>query len=58
MKCLKCLQELKSPSHLCPEVAKSGKVSACPYNDKCRFSHDVEAFKAEVNQEIRSSLSF
>ncbi|PHT59042.1 tRNA-dihydrouridine(47) synthase [NAD(P)(+)]-like [Capsicum baccatum] len=51
-------QELKSPLHICPEVAKSGKVSACPYNDKCRFSHDVEAFKAEKPADIEGSCPF
>ncbi|KAK4378213.1 hypothetical protein RND71_000075 [Anisodus tanguticus] len=51
-------QELKSPLHICPEVAKSGKVSACPYNDKCRFSHDLEAFKAEKPADIEGSCPF
>lgn len=41
-------QEKKSALHLCPEIAKTGDVSSCPYNDKCRFSHDLEAFKAQV----------
>ncbi|KAJ8530236.1 hypothetical protein K7X08_037071 [Anisodus acutangulus] len=51
-------QELKSPLHICPVVAKSGKVSACPYNDKCRFSHDLEAFKAEKPADIEGSCPF
>ncbi|XP_060168523.1 tRNA-dihydrouridine(47) synthase [NAD(P)(+)]-like [Lycium barbarum] len=51
-------KELKSPLHICPVVAKSGKVSACPYNDKCRFSHDLEAFKAEKPTDIEGSCPF
>ncbi|OIT27939.1 PREDICTED: tRNA-dihydrouridine(47) synthase [NAD(P)(+)]-like [Nicotiana attenuata] len=51
-------QEQKSPLHICPEVAKTGKVSACPYSDKCRFSHDLEAFKAEKPADIEGSCPF
>lgn len=29
-------------------VAKTGEVSSCAYNDKCRYSHDLDAFKAQV----------
>lgn len=42
------LQAVKSAVGICPEVAKRGDVSRCPYNDKCRFSHDIEAYKAQV----------
>ena len=42
------LQEQKSTRHLCPEIAKTGDVSSCRYSDKCRFSHDIEAFKSQV----------
>ncbi|KAK4284795.1 hypothetical protein QN277_001577 [Acacia crassicarpa] len=40
-------QEQKSAKNICPEVAKTGDISSCPYKDKCRFSHDFEAFKAQ-----------
>ncbi|CAI0375036.1 unnamed protein product [Linum tenue] len=40
-------QEQKA-SHLCPVIAKSGDVSSCKYGDDCRFSHDLEGFKAQV----------
>ncbi|KAL6517390.1 hypothetical protein OROMI_033091 [Orobanche minor] len=45
-------QEKKSALHICPEVAKSGKVGSCPYNEKCRYSHDVEAFKAQKPDDL------
>ncbi|XP_004230876.1 tRNA-dihydrouridine(47) synthase [NAD(P)(+)]-like [Solanum lycopersicum] len=51
-------EEQKSPLHLCPVVAKSRKVSACSYGDKCRFSHDVEAFKAVKPADIEGSCPF
>lgn len=51
-------QELKSGVHLCPEVAKSGKVSSCAYGDKCRFSHDMEAFKALKPADLEGSCPF
>jgi len=41
-------QEQKSVRNLCSEIARTGDVSSCPYKDKCRFSHDLEAFKAQV----------
>lgn len=42
------LQGQKSARNLCPEIARTGDVSSCPYKDKCRFSHDLEGFKAQV----------
>ena len=29
-------------------VAKTGRTDSCPYDEKCRFSHNIEAFKAQV----------
>lgn len=52
------LQEKKSASHLCPEVAKSGDVSSCPYKDKCRFSHDLDGFKAQVSRHPNEFFCF
>lgn len=44
----KTLQQQKSALNICPEVARTGDVNSCPYSDKCRFSHDMEAFLAQV----------
>ncbi|KAL7002621.1 tRNA-dihydrouridine(47) synthase [NAD(P)(+)] [Sarracenia purpurea var. burkii] len=52
------LQEKKSVLHICPEIARSGDVSSCPYNDKCRFSHDVEAFKAQKPADLEGDCPF
>ncbi|KAI3446213.1 hypothetical protein Pfo_002878 [Paulownia fortunei] len=51
-------QEQKSALHICPEVAKSGKVSSCPYNEKCRFSHDLEAFKTQKPDDLDGLCPF
>ncbi|XP_052192680.1 tRNA-dihydrouridine(47) synthase [NAD(P)(+)]-like isoform X2 [Diospyros lotus] len=51
-------QEKKSAAYLCPEVARSGDASSCPYNDKCRFSHDVEAFKAQKPADLEGECPF
>ncbi|XP_011088544.1 tRNA-dihydrouridine(47) synthase [NAD(P)(+)]-like isoform X2 [Sesamum indicum] len=51
-------QEQKSALHICPEVAKSGKVSSCPYGDRCRFNHDVEAFKAQKPDDLDGMCPF
>lgn len=52
------LQERKSPLSLCPVVAKAGNVSACAYNDHCRFSHDLEAFSAQKPADIEGFCPF
>lgn len=52
------LQEKKSVLHLCPEVARSGDASSCRYNEKCRFSHDVEAFKAQKPDDLEGVCPF
>ncbi|KAM2824554.1 hypothetical protein COP1_034451 [Malus domestica] len=48
----------KSAAGICPEVAKRGDVSRCPYNDKCRFSHDIEAYKAQKPEDIEGECPF
>ncbi|KAF7127949.1 hypothetical protein RHSIM_Rhsim11G0184600 [Rhododendron simsii] len=52
------LQEKKSALHLCPEVARNGDASSCRYNEKCRFSHDVEAFKAQKPDDLEGVCPF
>ncbi|ONH90906.1 hypothetical protein PRUPE_8G082800 [Prunus persica] len=51
-------QAVKSAVGICPEVAKRGDVSRCPYNDKCRFSHDIEAYKAQKPEDIEGDCPF
>ncbi|KAL3613978.1 hypothetical protein CASFOL_042052 [Castilleja foliolosa] len=51
-------QEQKSALHICPGVAKSGKVSSCPYNENCRYSHDLEAFKAQKPADLDGICPF
>ncbi|PWA58991.1 hypothetical protein CTI12_AA395540 [Artemisia annua] len=41
-------QEKQSTRNLCSMVAKTGKADSCPFNDKCRYSHDIEAYKAQL----------
>ncbi|KAJ7967238.1 tRNA-dihydrouridine(47) synthase [NAD(P)(+)] [Quillaja saponaria] len=51
-------QEQKSARNICPEIAKTGDVSSCPYNDKCRFSHDLEAFMAQKPADLEGECPF
>ncbi|XP_010263932.1 PREDICTED: tRNA-dihydrouridine(47) synthase [NAD(P)(+)]-like [Nelumbo nucifera] len=51
-------QERKSASHICPEVAKTGNVSSCRFGGNCRFSHDVEAFKAQKPADLDGDCPF
>ncbi|KAI4300087.1 hypothetical protein L6164_033503 [Bauhinia variegata] len=51
-------QEQKSARNLCPEIAKTGHISSCPYNDKCRFSHDLEGFKAQKPADLEGECPF
>lgn len=51
-------EEKKSAMNLCPEVAKTGDTSACPYKDKCRFSHDLEAFNAQKPVDLEGECPF
>ncbi|GFP89002.1 tRNA-dihydrouridine(47) synthase [NAD(P)(+)]-like [Phtheirospermum japonicum] len=50
--------EHESALHICPEVAKSGKVSSCRYNENCRYSHDLEAFKARKPDDLDGICPF
>lgn len=38
----------KCAINLCPQVSKTEDVDSCQYKEKCRFNHDIEAFKAQV----------
>ncbi|XP_054788015.1 tRNA-dihydrouridine(47) synthase [NAD(P)(+)]-like [Prosopis cineraria] len=51
-------QEQKSAKNICPEIAKTGDISSCPYSDKCRFSHDLEAFKAQKPTDLEGECPF
>lgn len=51
-------QEQKSARNLCPLIAKTGDVSSCPYNDKCRFSHDLQGFKEQKPADIEGECPF
>ncbi|XP_057966077.1 tRNA-dihydrouridine(47) synthase [NAD(P)(+)]-like [Malania oleifera] len=51
-------QEQKSVLHICPEIAKTGNIGSCPYNDKCRFSHDLEAFKTQKPADLEGNCPF
>ncbi|KAJ1386326.1 Zinc finger, CCCH-type [Sesbania bispinosa] len=51
-------QEQKSARNLCPELARTSDVSSCPYKDKCRFSHDLEAFKAQKPADLEGECPF
>ncbi|KAG4400718.1 hypothetical protein GLYMA_07G116066v4 [Glycine max] len=50
--------EQKSVRNLCSEIARTGDVSSCPYKDKCRFSHDLEAFKAQKPTDLEGQYTF
>ncbi|EEF49514.1 tRNA-dihydrouridine(47) synthase [NAD(P)(+)]-like [Ricinus communis] len=51
-------EEKKSALNLCPELAKTEDVNSCRYGDKCRFSHDLEAFKAQKPDDIEGKCPF
>ncbi|OMO74420.1 tRNA-dihydrouridine synthase [Corchorus capsularis] len=51
-------QEQKSALHLCAEIAKTGDVNACPYKDKCRFSHDLQAFMDQKPADLEGECPF
>ncbi|WJX42486.1 tRNA-dihydrouridine(47) synthase [NAD(P)(+)] [Trifolium repens] len=51
-------QDQKSTKNLCPEISKSGDVNSCRYQDKCRFSHDIEAFKAQKPGDLEGECPF
>ncbi|KAH7687037.1 tRNA-dihydrouridine synthase protein [Dioscorea alata] len=51
-------QEQKSATHICSEVAKLGKVDACRYGAKCRFSHDLDAYLAQKPADLEGTCPF
>lgn len=51
-------QEQESAKNICPEVAKTGNVGACRYNDNCRFSHDLDAYLAEKSPDLEGTCPF
>ncbi|XP_047168574.1 tRNA-dihydrouridine(47) synthase [NAD(P)(+)]-like isoform X1 [Vigna umbellata] len=51
-------QVQKSAKNLCPQIAKTGDVSSCLYKDKCRFSHDLEGFKAQKPSDLDGQCPF
>lgn len=51
-------EQKKSTLNICPVVAKTGDVSSCPYNDKCRFSHDIEAYKDQRLDDLEGECPF
>ncbi|KAK1437302.1 hypothetical protein QVD17_03092 [Tagetes erecta] len=51
-------QEKQSTHNLCPVVAKTGRVDACLYKDKCRLNHDIEAFKANKPPDLEGNCPF
>ncbi|XP_065867721.1 tRNA-dihydrouridine(47) synthase [NAD(P)(+)]-like isoform X2 [Euphorbia lathyris] len=55
---LKRERRQSSALHLCSEVAKSEDASSCIYGDKCRFSHDVEAFKDQKPADLEGKCPF
>lgn len=51
-------QDQKSAANLCPSVSKNGDLSSCQYGDNCRFSHDIEAFKATKPEDLEGECPF
>ncbi|KAK4477193.1 hypothetical protein RD792_016406 [Penstemon davidsonii] len=51
-------EEQKSALHICPAVAKSGNVNSCQYNENCRYSHDLEAFKLQKPEDLEGKCPF
>ncbi|KAG9443067.1 hypothetical protein H6P81_018921 [Aristolochia fimbriata] len=51
-------QEQKSALNICPDVAKSGTASSCRFGGTCRFSHDLEAYKAQKPEDLEGNCPF
>ncbi|KAK8700045.1 hypothetical protein V6N13_018450 [Hibiscus sabdariffa] len=51
-------QEKQSALNLCPGIAKTGDVNACSYKDKCRFSHDIQAFIAQKPVDLEGDCPY
>ncbi|CAF2067062.1 BnaC01g00040D [Brassica napus] len=48
----------KCAINLCPQVSKTEDVDSCQYKEKCRFNHDIEAFKAQKPDDIDGQCPF
>uniref|UniRef100_A0A1J3INC6 tRNA-dihydrouridine(47) synthase [NAD(P)(+)] n=1 Tax=Noccaea caerulescens TaxID=107243 RepID=A0A1J3INC6_NOCCA len=48
----------KSTINLCPQIARTEDVNSCQYKEKCRFNHDIEAFKAQKPDDIEGQCPF
>ncbi|ESQ53130.1 hypothetical protein EUTSA_v10024574mg [Eutrema salsugineum] len=48
----------KSAINLCPQIARTEDVNSCQYKEKCRFNHDIEAFKAQKPDDIEGQCPF
>lgn len=51
-------QEKGSVRNLCPMVARTGRAESCIYIEKCRFSHDIEAFNAQKPADVEGICPF
>ncbi|XP_076896930.1 tRNA-dihydrouridine(47) synthase [NAD(P)(+)]-like [Bidens hawaiensis] len=51
-------QEKQSTRNLCSMVAKTARVESCSYNDKCRLSHDIQAFLAQKPADLEGKCPF
>ncbi|CAO2814935.1 unnamed protein product [Amaranthus hypochondriacus] len=51
-------EERNSSLNICPSIAKTEDVSSCSYGDKCRFSHDLEAYKSERPADLEGECPF
>ncbi|KAM7264073.1 hypothetical protein ACFE04_001756 [Oxalis oulophora] len=51
-------QEKMTTKNICPVVARTADANACPFADKCRFSHDIEAFKAQKPADLEGECPF
>ncbi|CAH2075870.1 unnamed protein product [Thlaspi arvense] len=48
----------KSAINLCPHISRTQDVNSCQYKEKCRFNHDIEAFKAQKPEDIEGECPF
>lgn len=48
----------KCAINLCPQVSRTEDVDSCQYKEKCRFNHDIEAFKAQKPDDIEGQCPF
>ncbi|XP_057545466.1 tRNA-dihydrouridine(47) synthase [NAD(P)(+)]-like [Amaranthus tricolor] len=51
-------EERNSSLNICPSIAKTEDVSSCNYGNKCRFSHDLEAYKSERPADLEGECPF